>query len=404
MAIEYRSPAADELRPAMEAAEAAFADVLEEPDWERESKSVRLERSIAAFDGGRPVGFAAAYEFELTVPGRPVPTAGVTWIGVLPSHRRRGILRTFMEHLVEHARANGEPLAALYASEAAIYGRFGYGIAAPGVTLNVDSTRCAFRDDPGPAGTVRLVDAEEAYRLFPPVYERVRLERPGMIGRSEHWWRSHRLADYEHWRHGASRRFNAVLELDGEVAGYAVYRVKSEWQDGFPRGQVRLIEAFAVSPTATRELWRFLAGIDLTTTIQAELADPALPLMIMLVDPRALRPRLADGLWLQLLDVEAALRARSYEPGDHVVLDVRDELRPSNAGKYRVGNDGVERTDGAAADLRLDVRELASAYLGAFSFERLALAGRVEQLVPGGLARASALFRTPLPPWCPEEF
>jgi predicted acetyltransferase len=403
MAIEYRSPAADELRPAMEAAEAAFADVLEEPDWERESASVRLERSVAAFDGGRPVGFAAAYEFELMVPGGPVPTAGVTWVGVLPSHRRRGILRTFMEHLVEHARSNGEPLAALYASESAIYGRFGYGIAAPGVSLNVDSTRFAFRDDPGATGTVRLVDAEEAYRLFPLVYERVRQERPGMIGRSERWWRAHRLADYEHRRHGASRRFYASLELDGEVAGYALYRVRSKWEEGFPRGQVLLIEAFSVSPAATRELWRYLAGIDLTTTIQAELADPALPLMTMLVDPRALRPRLGDGLWLQLVDVEAALRARAYAPGEPVVLEIRDEQRPANAGRYRIGGDGVERTDGAA-DLQLDVCELASAYLGAFSFERLAHAGRVEQLVPGALARASALFRTPLPPWCPEEF
>jgi predicted acetyltransferase len=402
MAIDVRTPNADELRPAMEAAEAAFGDVLEEADWEREEKSVRLERSVAAFDRDRPVGFAAAYEFELTVPGGPVPTAGVTWVGVLPSHRRRGLLRAFMSSITEQARAHGEPLAALWASEAAIYGRFGYGIAAPSVTLNVDSAKIAFRDDPGPAGAVRLVDVEEAYLLFPPVHEQVRMARPGVLGRSEHWWRAHRLADYEHARQGASRRFNAAVELDGEVAAYAVYRVKDEWEDGYAKGEVRLIEAFSSSPPATRELWRFLAGIDLTTSIRAELADPALPLVPMLVDPRALRPRLGDGLWLHLVDVEAALRARSYEPGEPVVLEVRDDVQPSNAGRYRVG-DGVERTE-EAAELVLDVRDLASAYLGAFSFERLALAGRVEELVPGALGRATALFRTPLPPWCPEEF
>jgi predicted acetyltransferase len=400
--IELRTPAADELRSAMEAAEAAFGDVLEDADWEREEQTVRLERSVAAFDGATPVGFAAAYEFELTVPDGFLPTAGVTWVGVLPSHRRRGILRGFMSRLAQDAREHGEPLAALYASEAAIYGRFGYGNAAPSVALNVDSRRIAFRDDPGPAGAVRLVDAEEAYRLFPPVHERVRRERPGMLSRSELWWRKHRLADYEHRRRGASRRFYAAVELDGEVAAYAVYRVKDEWADGYPQGEVRLVESFSVSPPATRELWRFLAGIDLTTAIKAELADPALPLVPMLVDPRALRPRLGDGLWLHLVDVEAALRGRSYGRGEAVVLDVRDDLAPENAGRFRVGG-SVERTDDEA-ELSLDVRDLASVYLGGFSFEQLALAGRVEERAPGALARATALFRTPLPPWCPEVF
>jgi predicted acetyltransferase len=400
--IELRTPAADELRSAMEAAEAAFGDVLEDADWEREEQTVRLERSVAAFDGATPVGFAAAYEFELTVPGAFLPTAGVTWVGVLPSHRRRGILRGFMSRLAQDAREHGEPLAALYASEAAIYGRFGYGNAAPSVALNVDSRRIAFRDDPGPAGAVRLVDAEEAYRLFPPVHERVRRERPGMLSRSELWWRKHRLADYEHRRRGASRRFYAAVELDGEVAAYAVYRVKDEWADGYPQGEVRLVESFSVSPPATRELWRFLAGIDLTTAIKAELADPALPLVPMLVDPRALRPRLGDGLWLHLVDVEAALRGRSYGRGEAVVLDVRDDLAPENAGRFRVGG-SVERTDDEA-ELSLDVRDLASVYLGGFSFEQLALGGRVEERAPGALARATALFRTPLPPWCPEVF
>jgi predicted acetyltransferase len=400
--IELRTPAADELRSAMEAAEAAFGDVLEDADWEREEQTVRLERSVAAFDGATPVGFAAAYEFELTVPDGFLPTAGVTWVGVLPSHRRRGILRGFMSRLAQDAREHDEPLAALYASEAAIYGRFGYGNAAPSVALNVDSRRIAFRDDPGPAGAVRLVDAEEAYRLFPPVHERVRRERPGMLSRSELWWRKHRLADYEHRRRGASRRFYAAVELDGEVAAYAVYRVKDEWADGYPQGEVRLIEAFSASPPATRELWRFLAGIDLTTAIKAELADPALPLVPMLVDPRALRPRLGDGLWLHLVDVEAALRGRSYGRGEAVVLDVRDDLAPENAGRFRVGG-SVERTDDEA-ELSLDVRDLASVYLGGFSFEQLALAGRVEERAPGALARATALFRTPLPPWCPEVF
>ena len=402
MAVEIRKPEEDELRAAMGAALDAFAEVPEDADWERERQSVSLDRAVAAYDDGRPVGFSASYEFELTVPGGTVPTAGVTWVGVMPTHRRRGILRGFMEQLFADAREHGEPLAALYASEAAIYGRFGYGVSTHWLDLNAESRRMSFRDDPGPRGTVRLVDEEEAYRQFPVIYERLRSKRPGMLSRSEHWWRRHRLADYEHRRQGASRRFNALLELDGEPAAYAVYRVKEEWEEGYPRGEVRVAEAFATSPESTRDLWRFLFNIDLTTHVKCGLVDPASPLFLIVVDPRALHLKVFDGMWLRLVDVEEALHRRSYAADDAVVLDVRDATMPENAGRYRVGS-AVGRTDDEA-DIGLDVTDLASAYLGAFSFERLASAGRAKELRAGGLARASALFRTPLPPYCPEVF
>ena len=223
-----------------------------------------------------------------------------------------------------------------------------------------------------------------------------------MLSRNEHWWRRHRLADYEHWRHGASKRFNALLELDGAPAGYAVYRVKDEWDDGYPKGEVRVVEAFATSPPATRELWRYLFSIDLTTRVDAEFVDPASPLFLLAVDPRALHLSVSDGLWLRLVDVEEALRRRSYAADDTIVLEVRDPLWPHNAGTDRVGG-RVERT-GDAADLALDVTDLASAYLGGFTFDQLAAAGRVEERRAGAVGRASALFRTPLAPHCPEIF
>jgi predicted acetyltransferase len=400
--VEIRRPEEDELRAAMGAALDAFAESSEDADWERERTSVRLERAVAAYDDGCPVGFSASYEFELTIPGATVPTAGVTWVGVMPTHRRQGILRGFMEQLFADARENGEPLAALYASEAAIYGRFGYGVATHWLDLNAESRRMIFRDDPGPKGLVRLVDEAEAFERFPPIYERLRGARPGMLSRNEHWWRRHRLADYEHRRQGASRRFNALLELDGEATAYAVYRVKEDWDDGYPRGEVRVVEAFATSTDSARDLWRYLFRIDLTTRVKHELFDPASPLFLMVVDPRALHLKVFDGMWLRLVDVEEALRTRAYVGDDAVVLDVHDATFPENTGRYRVGST-VERTDDEA-DLMLGVADLASAYLGAFSFERLASAGRAEELRRGGLARASALFRTSLPPYCPEVF
>jgi predicted acetyltransferase len=400
--IEVRNPTGAELRAGMDAALTAFAESMHDGDWERELVSVPPERAVAAFDNGRAVGFSAAYSFELTVPGGFVPTAGVTWVGVSPTHRRRGVLREMMVRSLRDARERGEPLAALYASEAAIYGRFGYGVASLSLDLDAWTDRIAFRDDPGRQGDVRLVDFDEALQLFPPVFERLRASRPGMLSRSEHWWRAHRLMDYEHRRRGASKRFNAVLELEGEVHGYAIYRVKNEWEAGYPKGEVMVIEAFADSAAATRELWRYLFEIDLTTRVTSDFFDTASPLALQVVDMRALHLRARDGLWLRLVDVEAALRARSYTADDTVVIEVRDDVLDWNPGRYRVGST-VERTEDEP-DLAIRVDDLASAYLGAFSFERLASADRVEERTTGALARASALFRTPLPPYCPEVF
>jgi predicted acetyltransferase len=224
-----------------------------------------------------------------------------------------------------------------------------------------------------------------------------------MLTRTQDVWDVYRLADEKFMRHGAGPKFYALYERDGRPEGYATYRIKSNWENGVPQSELRVLEAIATAPLAIRELWRFLFGIDLISTVSSFLFDPASPLFLLVVDPRRLEPKLSDGLWLRLVDVEAALGARSYAEGDPVVLDVTDELCPWNEGRYRVGGGAAERTD-EPAELRLDVADLASAYLGAFDFERLADALRVEELQPRALARASVLFRTPRPPFCPEVF
>ena len=401
MTIEIRPPAEDELRAAMVAAEIAFGTgAIEDDDWERERQALPAARAHAAFDGGKPVALAGAYTFDLTVPGGELPCAGVTWVGVIPTHRRRGILRDLMRRQLEDVAGWGEPIAALWASEAAIYGRFGYGQAASNGHAKSDRARFALRREA--RGSVRLVDADEALELFPPVYERLRATRAGMLSRDERWWKEHRLADPERWRRGASRKFYAAVEVDGNVDGYAYYRVKEEWEAGFAKGEVRVIEALASSAEGEKTLWGFLHGIDLTTTVEVGIFDPASPLALLVRDPRALGVRVGDGLWLRLVDVDAALRARSYRPGESVVLEVRDELLPSNAGRYRVGDDAGRTND--TADLALDVADLASAYLGAYDFHRLARAGLVDERVEGAVEAATLLFRTNLPPYCPEVF
>jgi len=400
VAIEIRQPADErELKSAMQI---AFTEGITEEDWERERITLPLHRAVAAFDDGRAVALAGAYPFDMTIPGGQLPCAGVTWVGVQPTHRRQGILRRLMTQQLADAREWGEPIAALWASEAAIYGRFGYGLAAPSAALKADSGRFELRDDPGRQGSWRLVDAATAYDLVRPVHEHVRQLRPGMRTRDEHWWRKHRLADPESWRRGASQKFYAVLELDDAVAGYAIYRVKDEWEGGFAKGVVRVMEAFGTSPAAEREVWRYLVGIDLTTRVDAYPFDPYSPLFLMVRDARALHMVVHDGLWLRLVDIDAALRARSYRSGEAVVVGVRDELCPWNEGAYRLGAE-PGRTDDAP-ELELDVADLAAVYLGAFDFAHLARADRVRELTPGALERASDLVRTSIPPFCPEVF
>jgi predicted acetyltransferase len=399
--VEIRNPSTDELRAAMEATHVTFAEALSDEHFERHRKMLPLDRFYAAYDDGLPVGTAADYEFRLTIPGGELATAGVTWVGVMPSHRRRGILTQMMRRELDDIHARGEPLAILWASEAAIYGRYGYGMAAPTVQMEADRARFALRDDPPPQGRTRIVSLEDALEPCMRIYDTVQPTVPGFTARSAEWWTTFRLADPEEWRRGGSPKYAAIVEFDGKPAAYVLYRIKQEWRHGFSQSQVRLVETLATGPDAERELWRFIFGIDLIATVEGRI-DPASPLFLMVVDARSLHARLTEGLWLRLVDVGAALAARTYGGDDEVVVDVRDAFCPWNVGRWRVGRD-VSRTDDDA-DLELDVADLASAYLGGYSFTRLAAANRVGELKDGALARADALFRTARTPYCPEDF
>ncbi len=401
MPLEYRNPSEDELRATFESANVAFGNELKDDDFELQKRELPTDRVFGAYDDGQPVGLAASIAFEMTIPGGVAPCGGVTYVGVMPSHRRRGVLTELMRAQLDDLHARGEPLAALWASEPVIYGRFGYGIASPAAAMEAEKAGFAFREDPGPVGTARLLKKDEARKLYPPIYERARLQRHGMMSRSEARWDA-RVNDPEHWRDGASPKYYVLIELDGQGEAFAMYRIKEKWERGMPQSELQLVDAISTSTEATRELWRFLFGVDLIARVSLWNYDPATPLFLMVNDARRLQLKLNDGIWLRLVDVGEALRLRSYADEGSVVLEVTDAFCSWNEGRYRAGSDAGPTED--AAELRLSAADLASAYLGAFSFERLAAAGRVEELADGAIARATALFRTPLPPWCPEPF
>ena len=407
MAIEIRQPAPDDIRRFLETGATAFQEELRSEDAERDERVLERERMFAAYEGDQLVGTAADIALTLTVPGGELPAAGVTLVGVLPTHRRRGVLNQLMRAELDAIVARGEPLAILWASEEPIYGRYGYGMATVRIAIEAERDRMRFRGDPTPVGRVRLVDEEEAARIVPPIYERVRRQTPGMFARSEAWWREYRLPDPEHHRHGAGPRYFAVLEVEGADEAYARYRVKNDWQDGITASTLRVIEAVATSPLADRELWRYFFGVDLVQKIQSSMLPVDHPLLLLVTEPRRLRPRAGDGLWLRIVDVQRALSARAYATDGAVSLELTDAFLPANAGVWRLEVSGGEARvspSDTEPELRLDVGDLGSAYLGGFTFAQLARALRVDELAEGALERADDLFRTRSAPWCPEIF
>jgi predicted acetyltransferase len=370
---------------------------------ERFGPNIPPDRIHAALDNGAVVGSGGVFPLETSVPGGFVRVAGVTLVGVLPTHRRRGILRALMRAQLDDVHERGEPIAYLWASEDALYGRYGYGVASFTGNIELPRDRAAFYREFEPAGTVRLVEAEEAVEPFSEIQQRAAAQHPGMFVRTPEWWRSRRLADPEWGREGGGEMARALLELDGRPAGYALYRLHFSIDRGIPSGFTSVIEAVGDSPAATRELWRFLIGIDWMDRVRAGLLPLDHELFLLLREPRRLTFDQRDGLWVRLVDVEAALNARRYKPGEPVVVDVADEFCPWNAGTWEVGPEGASRSR-SAPELRLDASAVGSAYLGGFTFGELARAERVEELADGALDRADTLFRTDRYPWCPEIF
>jgi predicted acetyltransferase len=395
------SPSEEELPEFIRLVEAAFLHEPHEEELERWAKTLEPERMLWVSDGDLKVATAGAFSFRLTVPGGEVAAAGVTMVGVLASHRRRGILTQMMREQLDDVRRREEPLAILWASEGSIYGRFGYGVATKNAKISPDRDRAVLRDRSESVGGTRLVTLEQAAEVLPDIFERVRVQTPGMFARSRDWWEASPLADPEHSRRGGGPLFCAVFELDDEPQAYALYRLKGNWDDGVPNSTLVIREVMATSPVALREIWRFLFGIDLVARIEGWNFPPDYPLFLMLTEPRRLRMQLGDALWARLVDFEAALSARAYGDGEPVVLDVADEFCEWNEGVWRVP-DG-ERTD-ASPDLRLNADDLGSVYLGGISFAELARAGMVEELREGGVARADALFRWHVTPNCSEVF
>lgn len=388
----------------------AFAGEGEEPEERALWRDLtEPERSLAAWDGDRIVGALSAFTFRMSVPGGALlPAAGLTMVGVLPTHRRRGLLTRMMRrHLDEVHQGGAEPLAVLTASEPAIYGRFGYGAATwrLDARINTDRVRLLFPD--GGAGAdgvrLRLVDSEAALADTEAVYARQVPRRPGMLARQPGWERLETL--YPDGQRGGRPPLGCVLaERDGAVAGYARYDVAEVPED---RWQVRVRSLEADDRDVYAALLRYLFSIDLTSSVVMRNRPVDDAWQYLVSDIRSCGMTERDSLYVRPVRLGEALALRRYAREVDVVLDVSDPFCPWNEGRWRLSGDErgavCERTTDAA-DLRLSVRELGAAYLGGTPLAPLHRAGRVAELTPGAVAAAGTAFGTDAAPWLPHGF
>ena len=376
-------------------------------DPDNEDRAVmELDRAVIAWDGSEPVGCAGVFSFDLSIPGGSVAAAGVTWVGVVPTHRRRGVMTALMTDRHQAALAAGEPMAALWASQSAIYPHLGYGAASHSLSIDVPHSVHLSRTPDVTDLAVSLVASGDDGSLTRPVYEAARRSRPGMPAQDDRWYgRSvlDRPADRDGW---SPLRTFVAARGDHPVA-YARFRQKHKWDNSIGEGTVRVQELIATDPAGAAAVWASVHRLESMAVTHAWNVATDDPVLLWLSEIRSVEMRMREQLYVRVLDLPAALTARTYRADLDVVLDVTDASFPDNARRWRLaaGRDGATCTPTPdAPDLSLDVRAVGAAILGSTSLRWLAAAGDVVEHSPGALDATSTAFGHGVAAWCPLVF
>lgn len=392
----------------------AYAGFLEDPrpdEIDLAGKFTDFDRMLGFHDGNGWIATTGSYARDVVLPGGAlVPVAAVTAVTVSQSHRRRGLLTAMMRHQLDDVRSRGEALAMLFASEAAIYGRFGYGVSSYSGDLSGHVRELGYRPDVRLGdGSVTEVDAATLLASVPSVYDDAIAERPGKMARPRPWW-DHVVYDSdERSKDSGKVRFLLHHEPDGTVSGFATFRPKKEWIEatGQPNSELHVEEVVALNPEAYARIWRYLFDMDLIRRIKYVGAAVDEPVRYLLADQRALQCAVADAIFVRLVDVPRALALRRYATDVDVVLEVTDEFCPWNTGRYRLrgGLDGADcDVTTAPADVAITARDLGAIYMGGVSLQALVSAGLATELTAGAVRRASTAFGWSVAPSRPDDF
>ncbi len=409
MTVEVRTIEDDELEAWSACMGTAFLK-NQGPEWGEFRRKVGfdLSRTFSALDDGLLCGTARSFATDLRLPGGgSVTAAAITQVTVRPTHRRRGHLTRMMHAQLADVIERGEPMAILVAAEWPIYGRFGYGPAIYGANLTVDSPMAALVDGDH-AGTTELVALDELRRIAPAIFERHQQQTAGAISRDETWWDvTCGVLPHPEWKDKPNRYRAFHRGGDGEADGFVTWEAKERWSGMRAESELSVGELIATTPEASRDLWRFLVEIDLTVRIEASNRSIDDPLPLLLRDGRAVRTKSRDDfIWVRVLDVAAALGARTYSAPGRVVLEVVDGAL-GRGGRFALdgGPEGATcaPTD-ESADLTVPVQALSAISLGGTSLHGLAAAGLLDEHRAGAVATAARMFHATRAPWCTTSF
>ena len=399
MSTEVRPIKETEIREWMNANATGFGEHHDEDEMESRLARLVLDRTLGIFEHNRIVGTAGSFMLDMQVPGNTLPVGCISSVTVMPTHRRRGMLTRMMDYQLKDLHDREEPLSGLYASEGLIYRRFGFGIATQGYVCTVRQ-HATLAHRPEPTGQIKFISPDEAWNVFPPIFDRIWRNRQGMMSRDNRRW--HRRL-YEKNR----SYFHAVYQAGNSQDGYVLYRIDQK------ESKVDIYELIAATDEAYGELWSFCLGIDNMKTTSVAGPPPQAgrpfddPLPWMLADPRDISRRPIDGIWLKLVDVRSALSNRIYSADGSLIIEVHDPFCEWNEGRWTIDG-GIEgarcETTRAKPNLIMDVSDLASIYLGGVKVRTLVEAGRIEAKDTKSVILADAMFSTEHEPWCAEEF
>lgn len=403
MAVEFRAAREDELEDYLRVVKYVFA-VAPGPEPQPPRWRINPEHTMCAFVDGQLVSTHGAYDFTVRLNGAPVKMAGVSNVGTLPGYRRRGFVREIVTRSLSDARDRGQSCAILWASFAAIYQRFGYGLASKWVGYTWDPRYGALTGAPA-TGQADVVTFEEGR----PIAERLLAEyvepRNLMIERSEAGWDRIFEPDVDDWK---PHQMVVYRNAAGDPRGYLTFRNREveDFNPG-PNQYMKVGSFVPLDVDAYRGLWDFLAAHDLVREIEMERVPEDDPASLLLLEPRTLRRKTGDAIWMRIADVELALNQRPYGAAGELNIAVLDDVCTWNAGTYRIETDGtssnVARTT-ETADLTVPVARLSQLLSGFASATELARAGLIEASDPTVLGRADRMFATAFRPYTQDGF
>lgn len=404
MALEIRPNTIDEFKNLKQTNARASGLIYSDSDIDTFRLLFDPERSLCAFENGKIVGNVASYYTDMTIPGGTfLPTAGVAQVSVQATHRRKGILTMLMRRQLNEINERDEPIAFLGASETAIYGRFGYGVSSFIQEWEFDKhNNTKFINGFNPKGQIQFIEIEDAKKIFPDVYEKIRPSRPGFVSRKRANWDNNTGWDWVFKKSTLfgqnPNRFFIKYTVNSETQGYAIYKVN---QTGPFAGELTIMELMALNIDAYKSLWRFCLDMDLVNTVKAPDRPLDDPILWMLQNSRRKRT-LTDSGWLRIVNAEKALAKRAYSFEGEINLQIEDKVCDWNDGIFNLQGSPLGakcNRSSEKADIVISASSLASIYFGTTSFSNLFSAGLVEENTPGSIQIADSMFRTNNYPW-----